>query len=263
MDYRLIALDLDGTLLNDDGHLTPYNKRVLKQCQEAGAVVTLATGRIYASALPFARELALQDIPLITSHGALIRCVDGPIIAHYPLDEAICWEIYQQISPQHQDVRLYADDQLYLNDFSPASLAYAQHIGIPPHPLPHDLTALHPTKLALVDTPEVIAYYEALLQATYGARIYVTKVSERFLEVSNPQATKGLALAALAESLQIPPQQVIAFGDSYNDLPMLQYAGCAVAMGNANDAVKAVSQRIADTNNQDGVGKLLAQLLVQ
>lgn len=261
MDYRLIALDLDGTLLNDDGVLTPYNKMVLKRCQEAGALVTLATGRIYASALPFARELALKDIPLITSHGALIRCADGPIIAHYPLDEAICWEIYQQVSPLHRDVRFYADDQLYLNDFSPTSLAYAQHIGILPHPLPHDLTTLHPTKLALVDTPEVIAYYEDFLQATYGSQIYVTKVSEHFLEISNPLATKGLALAALAESLHLSPQQVIAFGDSYNDLPMLQYAGCAVAMGNANDTVKAVSHRITDTNNQDGVGKFLDQLL--
>lgn len=263
MDYRLIALDLDGTLLNDDGVLSAYNTMILQRCQKAGAVVTLATGRIHASALPFARSLALQDIPLITSHGAVIRCADGPIIAHYPLDETICWEIYRQVSPLHKDLRFYADDQLYLNDFSPASLAYAQHIGISPKPLPQDLTTLHPTKLALVDTPEVIAYYEALFQATYGARIYMTKVSESFLEISNPQATKGLALAALTEALQLSPGQVIAFGDSYNDLPMLQYAGCAVAMGNANAAVKAVCDHIADSNNHDGVGKFLAQLLAQ
>ena len=263
MDYRLIALDLDGTLLNDAGAISPYNKAVLQRCREAGAVVTLSTGRIYASALPFARELALDDVPLITSHGALVRYADGPIIAHYPLEEAVVWEIYDLVSPQHKDIRLYADDQLYLNDFSAASLAYAQHIGIPPQPLPADFHALHPTKLAIVDSPEIIAYYEALLQKRYGSRVYVTKVSETFLEISDPRGTKGLALAALADSLHIPKAQIIAFGDSYNDLPMLEYAGCAVAMGNANAAVKAVCRRITDTNNADGVGKLLAELLAQ
>lgn len=263
MDYRLIALDLDGTLLNDAGAISDYNKHILRRCREAGAIVTLSTGRIYASAVPFARELALTDVPLITSHGALIRYADGPIIAHYPLDENIVWEIYEQVSPQHKDIRIYADDKLYLNDFSAAALAYAEHIGIPPHRLPADLRTLHPTKLAIIDAPEVIAYYETELQKTYGPRVYVTKVSETFLEVSDPQGTKGLALAALAERLHIPREAVIAFGDSYNDLPMLAYAGCAVAMGNANAAVKAVCHRITDTNNADGVGKLLAELLAQ
>lgn len=263
MDHRLIALDLDGTLLNDAGAISDYNKQILRRCREAGAVITLSTGRIYASALPFARELALTDVPLITSHGALIRYADGPIIAHYPLDAAIVWEIYDFVSPRHKDIRIYADDTLYLNDFSPAALTYAQHVGLTPHRLPADLHTLHPTKLAVINTPEVIAYYEDELPKRYGSRIYVTKVSETFLEVSDPRGTKGLALAALAEQLHIPREAVIAFGDSYNDLPMLAYAGCAVAMGNANEAVKAVCHLTTDTNNADGVGKLLAELLEQ
>lgn len=260
MDYRLIALDLDGTLLHDDCTISDYTKTILRRCQEAGAIVTISTGRMYASARPFALELGLE-VPLITSHGALIKYADGRELAHYLLDQTIALEIYQLMQPYHAHIRCYTTDQLYMSDLGASAMAYARHIGITPQLLPADLSALHPTKLAVVDIPERITQYEALLRDRYTDAIYMTKVSEGFLEISHPLGTKGIALANLAQHFAIPQEQVIAFGDSYNDLPMLQYAGCSVAMGNANDTVKAIADRITDTNENDGVGKLLEQLL--
>lgn len=261
MDYRLVALDLDGTLLNNAGTISAYNQDILSRCRREGLLITLATGRIYASALPFARQLALNDVPLITSHGALVRYTDGPVVAYYPLRENLAAEIFAYLSPHYPDIRFYTEDSLYLSQFSPQALAYAHHIGITPKPLPTHITALHPTKMAIVDTADRIADCETTLKNLYGTQTYITKVSDNFLEVSHPQSTKGLALAALADSLHITAEQVIAIGDSYNDLPMLQYAGCPVAMGNANATIQDVCPYHTATNEQDGVGRFLAGLL--
>ena len=228
--------------------------------REAGAIVTLSTGRMYASARPFALELGL-DVPLITCHGALVKYADGRELAHHPLPPELALAIYHMMTPYQTHLRFYADDELYMSDLSPSALAYAEHIRVTPQLLPADVSALHPTKLAIVDTPERIRQFETLLSAAFGQQLYMTKVHEGFLEVSHPLGTKGVALANLAQRFHIPQEQVIAFGDSYNDLPMLQYAGCSVAMGNANEAVKRLAHHICDTNENDGVGKFLAAML--
>ncbi|MDI6908094.1 MAG: Cof-type HAD-IIB family hydrolase [Thermoanaerobacterales bacterium] len=267
LHYRLLAVDLDDTLLDSAFRVSPRNREALRGARERGVIVTLATGRMYASAARIARELGI-DVPLITYQGALVRKASGgPALLHrtVPLDAARALVGALRAGGLH--VNVYLRDRLYMAELTPVGARYAAISGVEAHPV-GDLLALleggeEPTKVLAIAEEEVLDGVMAEMLPVYGSAVHITKSKPHFLEFSHPRATKGAALAWLAERYGVPREAVVAVGDSYNDLDMVEFAGLGVIMGNARAEVKERADFVAPPNDRDGVAEVIERFILE
>lgn len=263
--YKLVAIDLDDTLLPNDLTISPRVKEILQQVKDRGIIITLATGRMYRSALPFAQQLAIE-VPLITYQGALIiNSLTGEILSHYavPLEQAR--EIISLVKADFGfHINTYVEDNLYVEGITQEAAGYAKIAGVPLNQVGNILDFLdqEPTKLLFIAAEKQLDALAIRLEQSYSGSLYITKSKPNFLEVLNLKANKGQALETLAQRLKINQGEIMAFGDSYNDLEMLRYAGTAVVMGNARAEIKAVADYVTLSNNEDGVADALEKLIL-
>ena len=259
MDIRLVALDLDDTLLSKSLTVSPRTREAISRAMAKGVTVTVATGRMYCSALPYAQQLKL-DVPLITYNGGLIRaCFSGETIYHQPIDEEIAQGVLALFKEKGWYIQSYVDDVLYIADRNERAKYYETISGIEAVALGDNFYAMagKPTKmlvLAKENQMEEIAY---TVQTLYGDQLYLCRSKPTYLELTHPKVNKGQALDFLATSLGITSDQVMAVGDSYNDLDMIKYAGLGVAMANAADEVKAAAQAVTGHHDADGVAEAI------
>lgn len=263
-DIRLVALDLDGTLLNSQYQLSPKTKQVVQAIRDAGIMVTLATGRMYPSAVPYARELAIS-LPLITYQGAVIRRLDSPQVLYERL-LPLAWarQVIEAAQGAGYAVNAYIDDNLYVSTMSPGAEWYAKTFGVEVHAV-GDLAHYLPKdvqKILVMGSEEDLDAFWKTAQKRWGEHIYITKSHPNFLEFMNTEATKGRALRALATQLGTDLSSTLALGDSYNDIEMFGLAGVAVAMENAKPQVKAAADFVAPPNDDDGAALALEELLL-
>lgn len=263
MTYKLIIFDLDHTLLREDHTLSETTIDTVGRCQKAGIGVTLATGRRLPSALPYARQLGLT-LPVITCQGAMLSTLDGQILHQCLMAPALAHQLLAQLTRYPlENIICCHDDQIYATQARPDAPDPAGWIAAHPQhtPMPDDLGAVHPLKIGASGDPEVIAQAQADIAAAFGQTVHAVQSSPYFLEITHPQATKSAAAARLAQLLAIDPSEIIAFGDSMNDLDLLQFAGCSVAVANAVPAVRSACAHITESNEQDGVARALKRLL--
>ncbi|GBU12523.1 sugar phosphate phosphatase [Enterobacterales bacterium] len=260
MAIELIAIDMDGTLLNPQHEVTPAVKQALAAAREKGVQIVLATGRPYVGVERYLAELDLQQegCYCITNNGALVHnAQDGSVIAEVSLtiDD---YHYLEQLARQ-LGVHFHAltRSQLFTanRDISYYSVHESFVAGIPLHFCPAD--EMDPTltfpKVMMIDNPEILDPAIAQLPAEAKARYTIMKSSPYFLEILDKRVNKGEGVKTLATKLGIPRENVMTLGDQENDIAMLEYAGIGVAMGNALDSVKAVSQFVTKTNMEDGV----------
>jgi len=262
MDYKLIAIDLDDTLLRNDLSISERAKKAIAASIAKGALVTFATGRMYRSALPYALDLKL-DLPLITYQGALVKYADGREIYHRPLELALAKEVIKFVEPSGLHINVYLNDELYMEEASEWGKKYADIARVPFHliKMPHDLET-DPTKILVIGESDQLAQLQASLNNEFGNKINLTKSKKNFLEISHPKATKGYALKELTQSLNLKREQVVAIGDNLNDLDMIEYAGCGVAVANAVPALKEAADLITRSNDDDGVAEVIENLII-
>lgn len=267
-NIKLVAIDLDDTLLRDDLTISQFSRDTLQQVQEAGVTVTLATGRMLPSARPYAEQLGF-DVPLITYQGALVKNVfSGEVLYNCPLSQEVASMVIQYGRRRKVHVNLYVEDKLFVERVTEAGEHYERLAGVPftrvddlEELLENDL----PYKMLLIDDEQVIDQELEELQGVLseaGLEAYLTKSKPTYLEVNHPRATKGTALQKLAEWMGISREQVVAFGDSYNDLKMLEYAGYGFAVANAYPEVCARACYTTASNNEDGVALALQELVL-
>ena len=264
--FRLIATDLDDTLLDDNLEISPRTRKALQKAAEMGCVVTIATGRMYRSARPVALDLGIE-VPIITYQGALVKNArSGEVLAETPLPFSLAVEVLAEGYRASVHMNLYFNDCLYVDSVTEAGTGYARLAGIEQHPvgsLVKYLAAVrnNPTKILYIAKPELLDSLKTDLAAKFGGSLYITKSKPNYLEFMHPQATKKHALENLAGSFGIAREEIIVFGDSYNDLDMLEWAGMGVAMGNAPAEIKDKADYVTDTNNRGGVAKALERFL--
>ncbi len=258
MRYKLLALDLDDTLLNEEYKISQNNIEALQRAAKAGVIITIATGRMFRSALPFARQLAV-DVPIITYHGALIKkAVGEEVIWHRPVPLEIAEEITRYAVKKGYHMNLFINDRLYAAEENKYT-RYYQSITDVGLKTVGDVSAflegekVPPTKMNILSFDENMEDIVKDITDKFGKRVTVTQSRPHFLEVTHLEATKGKALKHLAEEAGIKREEVAAIGDSLNDVDMLEYAGCGVAVANAREEVKEVAQVITLTNIEDGV----------
>ena len=263
--YRLLAIDLDGTLLTPqpNKHITPYTRQVLSQAAQAGITLVIATGQNLAVLRNICAGLPLQG-PQIIENGAVIADMQGKIYheKHFPgefvlpvLDTLRRFGFYRAYHTVH---RVYVD-----KDTPRARTWYRP--PVPPAIEVDDVASLYPmpcVKLVGIGEESKIRARRSELESLFEGKLYVTQSSFDLVEFLHPAVSKGNALRVIAADLNIRPEEIVAFGDNHNDIGMLQFAGLGVAMGNAHDEVKSVADYVTASNAEDGVAKAIEELVL-
>ncbi len=266
---ELLAIDMDGTLLNPAHRLTARVKQAIAQARRKGVRVVLTSGRPVSGLVPFLDELGIngeEDYCIACNGGLVQRLGDGHRVAEFPLsfaDFVYVEQVARELGVHFQALdgkRLYTPNQ----DISPYTVvdSHLSHVPLSYRAVQDmnpDMTFI---KLMMVDEPAVLDAAIQRLPAALIERFAVLKSAAFFLEVFDHRAGKGPSLQKLAEHLGIDRSRVMAIGDQENDLTMLRFAGTSVAMGNAIEAVKATALHETATNAEDGVALAIERFVL-
>ncbi|PJG58783.1 sugar-phosphatase [Aeromonas cavernicola] len=266
--YKLIALDMDGTLLDHQGQISPRTHAAIRAARAKGVTVVLASGRPLEGMTRYLAELDLisRDDYVICYNGALVQQVaDQRIIRSQLLTGADASALARLADELVVNVHGFSVTQGLI---SPRISPYTEHesrlIGMPIKLVDFATLAADEQilKVMMIDEPSTLSRAISLLPAELYQRYTVVQSAPFFLEFMNKQSNKGTGVAALAEHLGICAAQVIAVGDAGNDRHMIEYAGLGVAMGNATDEIKALAQHITARNDEDGVAQVIEQFVL-
>lgn len=264
MTIQLIAIDMDDTLLTSELTLSPRTVAAVTAAQAKGVAVAIATGRMFSSALPYARQLAMQ-VPIITYNGGMIRHPQTDVtLFHQTIDQGVASQVKELFKQQGWYLQAYVDDILYVAERSWEAKAYEALAGVEAVALGEAFfsTLQAPTKMLAMAEPELLAQIEATIQAQIGDLIFTATSKPTYLELTHPTVNKGRALALLGQHIGVQRQEIMAIGDSNNDYPMIEYAGMGVAMGNASARLQAVAQFVTADNDNDGVAKAIERFVL-
>lgn len=261
LDIQLLVLDIDGTIAGRSNEIREPVKQAIRAAQAKGIQVAIATGRMYCSALRFHQDVG-SNLPLVAYQGAWIQDpATDKIHRHLPVARTTAEQLLDYFETEALrsllSVHFYINDQLYVRQITPETEIYAKRADIQPQAVGdlRKVLASEPTKiLALSDDTQIIDQLLGSLRQQYTpAELYLTKSVATFFEATNPVVNKGAAVRYLAEKmLGLKPHNVMAIGDNFNDLEMLDYAGLGIAMGNAPTEVQAIAQWVAPDVEDDG-----------
>lgn len=269
MAIKLIAIDMDGTLLNPQHEITAGVKAAIGRARDKGVSIVLATGRPFVGVERYLMELDLHQPGqyCISNNGALAHSADsGEVVA----EKTLGFDDYLYLEQLARDlgVHFQAFDKSFLytpnKDISEYTIHEASLTGIPVRyrAVEEMDPATRFPKLMMIDKPELLDKAIAALPARARESYTILKSAPYYLEILNPLVNKGYGVKMLAEKLGLQPSEVMAIGDQENDLAMIEYAGTGVAMGNAIDSVKQIAQFVTKTNMEDGVAHAIEELVL-
>ncbi|MGL5328604.1 MAG: sugar-phosphatase [Peptostreptococcaceae bacterium] len=267
--YKLIALDIDGTLLNSDKKITTDVFDSIQEAKKSGAKVVLSTGRPLPGVTPLLNELNLTD------EGDFVICFNGAVVQEVKSERVI-----SNIEMSHND---------FVNIYSFAKEVGTNiHISTPtnvvtPQEVPSEFTVLEATlnqipivympeeeindaitfcKVMIIDESDKLDEISQNIPKELSDNYTIVRSAKHFLEFLNKKANKGNALKALCENIDMPIEKTIAVGDEENDRHMIELAGLGVAMGNARDSIKEIANHITKTNNEHGVAHVINEFIL-
>jgi Cof subfamily protein (haloacid dehalogenase superfamily) len=262
-DVELIACDLDGTLLGSDLVIRDRTLAAIAAARERGIRVVIATGRMFRSAVPYARAAGLDD-PLICYQGAaVVHPATGEFLRHEPIPLPVAREAVATIEERGYTLNVYVDDELYVSEITEEAERYASFQHLPVHEVGDLLGWLSapPTKLVSVGAADQMDGLKQELQEEFGERLHISKSLPIFLELSRKGITKGSGLAFLAERLGVSQERTVAFGDAENDVELLEWAGYGVAVANAGAAIRDLADHICPSVEEEGVAQVIEAIV--
>ena len=263
--YRLLAIDLDGTLLTPmpDKHITPRTYRVLCQAAQTGVAIVIATGQTVQVLRAVCGDLPLWA-PQIIENGALVVDIQSGTVLHEKLIPA------DHILPTLdllKSLGLYrayhTNDRVYVDKDTPRARNWYRP-PVPPVVEVEDVASLYPLKCIKVvgiGEESLLREKRGELEHIFAGKLYVTQSSFDILEFLHPEVSKANALKSITTDLGIAPAEIVAIGDNHNDIGMIRYAGLGVAMGNAHEEVKAAADHVTLSNSEEGVAVVVEKLL--
>lgn len=266
--YKLVALDMDGTLLNSQGSISARTKQTIAKARAMGVTVVLASGRPLEGMTKSLHELGM------TGNEDYVLCYNGSLVQRVESQTVIRSQLLKGTDAKNI-ASLSHDFGVHVHAFSrrqglitPENNHYTHHEA--------EINGLEITevdfaeldngeeilKVMMIDEPERLSAAIARLPASLYEQYTIVQSAPFFLEFMNKNSNKGMGVRALAEHLNIDASAVICMGDAGNDHHMLEYAGLSVAMGNATDETKVLANYITDTNDNDGVAKAIEKFII-
>ncbi|MBD8070075.1 HAD family phosphatase [Bacillus sp. PS06] len=284
---KCIAIDMDGTLLNEHHVVSDLNKQAIEAAQAKGIEVVIATGRSFPEA-KFPLEAAELNCPIIAVNGADVRSISGERIHESPIDQETAFKVMDILNKHNAYYELYTEDGTYSKDYDQGLMIIMDIFMSPNFQHVNYEETVKAAKerfesglIQLVDEfdsivknnvsvykfitfsfdEKVLAELREALSTIEG--IAISSSGKENIEINSVHAQKGLALTEFVAKRNITLEETMAIGDNYNDLSMFQRVGRAVAMGNAPEEVKKHGHIITDTNKNDGVGKAILEVVNQ
>ncbi|HJC71316.1 MAG TPA: Cof-type HAD-IIB family hydrolase [Candidatus Ruthenibacterium merdavium] len=268
MNYRMLVLDLDDTLLKDDRTVSELTRRRLLEAQQQGMIVVLASGRPTYAMQHLAKELCLAEYGgyFISFNGARITsCADQHILLSVDISHAQMCKLFDLAQEHGVYIQTYTEDHILVSKDNEYTQIEKEITGMDVIECADFKAEIPKTavKAMMLEHPDRLKEVEKALRPVVENELYMTITKPFFLEFMNPAVDKGKSLVTLAQHLNVPMEQVIAVGDSYNDISMIKAAGLGVAMGNAVEAVKQAADYETADNEHDGVARVVERFFLQ
>lgn len=268
MKYKMIVLDLDGTLTNNKKLITPHTKQALMLAQAAGVHVVLASGRPTYGIVPLAEELKLKEnngYILAFNGGKIIDCTNNNVLFEQKLDEQLVPLLYQEAKKANMEILTYQGEGIAATNKDDKYVQHEAFINKMPvmqyddflHQLVYPIN-----KCLIVGDPTPLHELELRLSKELEGRMDVYRSADFFLECVPLGIDKARSLNRLISSLGISREEVIACGDGYNDLSMIRFAGLGVAMANAAEDIQKEADFVTLSNEEDGVAHVIERFIL-
>jgi Cof subfamily protein (haloacid dehalogenase superfamily) len=273
--YKMVAIDLDGTLLSPEGTVTDRTKAAIHQCLSAGMLVCFATGRNWTESRTVLETVAHYDTAVFAGGAIVIDTRQEVILHRQMVDPQLARDICKVLEDAGHAVLALQEtaaagvdylvsDEVPLNgetmhwmSVTRASVHHVTRLSEYPHE--------HTLRLGIVAQPAEVAEVDRELSQRFGDRVllqrlFVPSASVEVLEIFDPSVNKWEGIMQVAARHQLTPEQIIAVGDDVNDLHMIRNAGLGIAMGNAKPEVKAIAKRVIGHNRDDGLAIFLEEI---
>jgi Cof subfamily protein (haloacid dehalogenase superfamily) len=260
--YKLLALDLDGTILGLDLSMDPHDVAAVQELRDAGVTVIVCTGRPFPGALPWVERLGLEG-PIVCYQGAQVRELDGSVLLDHGIPHGVAMEVVRLARDRGLHIQAYRDDRLIVDHDREEAHIYARHAGMEVHVVADLDQAMGPTtpKLVIVATPPVL---EALLpecRQIWAGRLNVATSTPDYLEFTSVESDKASALRFLCERLGVAQEESAAVGDGRNDASMIEWVGLGFAVEGSPAEVIAAADRTIPRPGHGGIQQLADALL--
>ena len=263
MDIKLVAFDMDGTLLNSRHELSPETIRALYKLKEKGIICVICTGRSIAG-LKHYSELLDLNMPIVTLNGTIILDKDKNVIFARTLTSEDAKRIWSLADNLNANLAFWSNNKLYCNKINKFTLNYSERSYLP-ITLIDDFEAFVQdngiSKMIFFDQEDKIIDFKSKVSKIKDFNVNYCISNQYMLEFFNIQVSKANALDFLGKYYNITPEQMMAFGDGENDIDMLEYVGYGVVMQNALESVKSHGKFITKTNDEDGVAYALKKFI--
>lgn len=271
--YKLVAIDLDGTLLNMNKEISERNKQTLKKAMDKGVKVVICSGRVFTGARLYAKEIESID-PIIACNGAIItESHSGRILHSEYMDTETCLKINSICQKHGVYYHVYAGDTMLTEKLGFTSKKYFERNKFLPPEDRVDIEVVKSMEEKLRSVPGKVLKFVIvsddleLLKRVRNDMEQLQEVdvmSSNFdnFEVMSKGVSKGAALARLTDIYGIPAGQMVAIGDNENDISMFKYAGLSIAMENGEDIAKAAADYIVASNDADGVAQAIEKFVL-
>ncbi len=263
--FKMVAFDMDGTLLNEEHQLSNRAITSLKKIAKAGIIVLLATGRMTSATAKYLEKLGTPGL-VVSHNGALVKDVKTGIIYHHEtVSNNVVAKILEMLHGKETVVHFNFDDRIYLTIANPHSDRYSQELQVPLTYI-DSLKQLegNPTTVLLIDSFEVLQQILIAVAAQFQGEFDYVLAPWRGdvwrLQFLAANTSKGKAVLQVAKFLGVKPEEIISFGDNYNDMEMIQSTGLGIAMGNAVPELKQAADFVTLSNQEDGVAYFLEAL---
>ncbi|MDJ1091195.1 Cof-type HAD-IIB family hydrolase [Macrococcus caseolyticus] len=268
MNYKLIVLDMDDTLLSSKNEILPSTIKALIDAQNNGAMVVLASGRPTGGMIDAALKLQLDKHRsyIISYNGAVVtKMNDHTVIDATYVEYSEFKEILQFLRKEDVMALTYKENKIYYEGQSAYEQVEGELTGLEMIKVDNlqDVITEDVPKVMGVGNIELIQALNKQLDGNFGEDIHATTSKPFFLEFMHSNVSKGKVLRRLAEQLGIHQSEIIAFGDSNNDKDMLEFAGLGVAMGNANAMIKEVADVITLSHDEDGIAQIIEEYILK
>lgn len=256
--YQAVFSDIDGTLLNDQHKITPHTEKAIKALMAQQIPFIPVSARPPLAITPYTAQLE-TDNAIVCYGGALVLDQNLKPLYSVTIENKYLMELEEQLkSLSHLSINYYIGKDWFSNDLNNQwTINEGLITGLQAVRKPENIADVH--KILVIGEANEIEHLEKTLKNQFP-QLAIHRSKKEYLEIMDKQATKSNAIRFLEKELNISSDKIIAFGDNFNDIDMLQYAGLSVAMGNAPEEIKSIAKRVTASNNEDGIALILDEI---